>query len=183
MIEFLNSPSIMPVIDNLIAVGVIILQVIVMIYLVALIMRRGGSSNALIKFFEDNGLLITFLVVLGSTIGSLYYSEIRDFAPCILCWYQRVVMYPQVLILGMGLWRKDHGIRPYILALSYLGLLISVYQLLIPYLGDNFAPCSASAVSCSIIYVNYFGFITIPVMALTSWLLIILSTSFTKSHQ
>lgn len=82
--------------------------------------------------FDRNALLLAFawLVALVATLGSLYYSEVRNFIPCTLCWYQRIAMYPLVFLLGIATWRNDAGIRPYALTLSILGLFWSSYHLL-----------------------------------------------------
>lgn len=167
-------------IDQLIAISVVASQIIAIVFLIAFAIRHKNRDSSIVVLLEKYGLLIAFLTVLGSTLGSLYYSEIHDFAPCVLCWWQRVVMYPQVVLLGIALWRSDYNIRIYSIILSSIGLAISIYQLLLPYLNVSLIPCSASAVSCTIIYVQYFGYITIPVMAFSSWILTILSVSFWK---
>lgn len=120
-------------------------------------------------------LLLTFawLVAIAATAGSLYYSEIRRFMPCELCWYQRIFMYPLVLLLGLAVYRLDTGIRPYALAMSVVGGAIS----LIHYLEQKvpaFHPtaCDATPIPCTTQYVNYFGFVTIPFMALVAFALI-----------
>ena len=120
-------------------------------------------------------LLLTFawLVAIAATAGSLYYSEIRRFMPCELCWYQRIFMYQLVLLLGLAVYRLDTGIRPYAMAMSVVGGTIS----LVHYLEQKvpaFQPtaCDATPIPCNVQYVNYFGFVTIPFMALVSFALI-----------
>ncbi len=112
---------------------------------------------------------LAWIVALVSMLGSLYFSEIRHFPPCILCWYQRIVIYPMVLILLVGIIRKDKGLPYYILPLSIIGLLISIYHNLLYYkiLPESAAPCTAG-VSCTTQFVQYFGFITIPLLSLAS---------------
>jgi len=121
-------------------------------------------------------LLLTFawIVAIAATAGSLYYSEVRRFMPCELCWYQRIFMYPLVLLLGIAVYRLDLGIRPYALAMSLVGESIS----LIHYLEQKvpaFRPtaCDATPIPCNTQYVNYFGFVTIPFLALVAFLLIL----------
>ncbi len=131
---------------------------------------------------EDRDALIlafAWLVAIAATGGSLYYSEIRKFIPCELCWYQRIFMYPLVLILGIALYRLDTKIRPYVLGMTLVGGTIS----LIHYLEQKipaFQPtaCDATPIPCSLQYVNYFGFVTIPLMALTAFVLITISMLF-----
>ncbi len=112
---------------------------------------------------------LAWIVALVSMLGSLYFSEIRHFAPCILCWYQRVCIYPMVLILLVGILRKDKNLPYYILPLSIIGLLISVYHNLLYYniLPESAAPCF-TGVSCTTKYISYFGFITIPLLSFIS---------------
>ena len=119
--------------------------------------------------------LLTFawVVAIAATAGSLYYSEVRRFIPCELCWYQRIFMYPLVLLLGLAVYRLDPGVRPYALWMSLVGGGIS----LIHYLEQKvpaFQPtaCDATPIPCNVQYVNYFGFVTIPFMALTAFALI-----------
>lgn len=121
-------------------------------------------------------LAFAWVVAIAATAGSLYYSEIRRFMPCELCWYQRIFMYPLVLILGLAVYRLDRGIRPYALAMSFVGSVLS----LVHYLEQKvpaFRPtaCDATPIPCNTQYVNYFGFVTIPLLALIAFLLITLA--------
>jgi disulfide bond formation protein DsbB len=125
------------------------------------------------RFIEKNILYIALLQSLAATLGSLYYSEIRHFTPCTLCWYQRIAMYPLVAILTVGILRKDKEIHTYVLPLSITGMVIALYHVLLQkgILPESVAPCSIGA-SCTTNYTGYFGFITIPVMSLTAFLVI-----------
>jgi disulfide bond formation protein DsbB len=116
---------------------------------------------------------LAWLVALTATLGSLYFSEVRHFVPCTLCWYQRILMYPLVAILGVAAWRRDPGAVAYALPLSLLGIVVSSYHVLdqkIP--GFGFPGACSSGVPCNVAYINYFGFVTIPVLAATAFVLI-----------
>jgi disulfide bond formation protein DsbB len=118
-------------------------------------------------------LLISWLAAIISTLGSLYFSEVRHFVPCTLCWYQRIFMYPLAVILGVAFYRNDRGIFRYTLPLSLIGLVISGYQILlqkVPYFRQ-FEMCK-SGVPCSADYLNWLGFITIPMLAFTGFIII-----------
>lgn len=118
-------------------------------------------------------LYAAWLVSLVATVGSLYFSEVRHFVPCTLCWYQRILMYPQVVLLGVAAWSRDVGVVRYALPLTALGAVTASYHVLdqkVP--GFGFAGVCASGVPCNVSYVNYFGFVTIPVMSLTAFLMI-----------
>ncbi|NLF63925.1 MAG: disulfide bond formation protein B, partial [Chloroflexi bacterium] len=99
--------------------------------------------------------------------------EVRGFIPCTLCWYQRILMYPLVAILLVGLVRRDPGLATYVLPLALLGILVSAYHYSVQLglWGGESAACRVG-VPCSGRYVNYLGFITIPLQAFTAFLLI-----------
>src|SRR4051812_7212329 len=78
-------------------------------------------SKIILKFFAKNALLIGLLVALTATLGSLFYSEIAHFTPCKLCWYQRILMYPQTLLFAVAYLKKDKSISLYAALLSILG--------------------------------------------------------------
>jgi disulfide bond formation protein DsbB len=119
---------------------------------------------------------IAWTIALLATIGSLYFSEILKFTPCVLCWWQRICIYPLVIVLLVGIIRKDKNMAYYALPLSIIGAFISFYQNLLYYkiIPEALAPC-VSGVSCTTQYINYFGFISIPLLSLIA--LIIITTS------
>jgi disulfide bond formation protein DsbB len=124
----------------------------------------------------NKSLLLAWVAALIATIGSLYFSEVRHFIPCTLCWYQRIFMYPLAVILGIAFYRNDKGIAIYALPLSIVGMIISGYHTAlqkIPYL-QQFEMCS-SGVPCSEDYINWLGFITIPILALIAFSIITIS--------
>jgi disulfide bond formation protein DsbB len=124
-------------------------------------------------FVQKYILYLAWIQSLAATIGSLYYSEIKHFTPCILCWYQRIFMYPLVIIILVGIVRKDKKLYQYILPMSIGGGIIALYHVLLQrgILPEAVAPCTIGA-SCVTKYAGYFGFITIPVMALTAFTVI-----------
>lgn len=118
-------------------------------------------------------LYAAWLVAIVATLGSLYFSEVRHFVPCTLCWYQRILMYPLVVVLGIASWRLESSVRVYVLPLSVLGMAVSAFHYLeqmVPGLGVE-ALCS-SGVPCSGRYIEWFGFVTIPFLALIAFTLI-----------
>lgn len=119
------------------------------------------------------GLYAAWVVAIVATLGSLYFSEVRQFVPCSLCWYQRIFMYPLVFILGIATFTKDKSVVKYALPLAITGLAIAGYHVLEQNIPGFGAPglCRAG-VPCTVKYVNYFGFISISVMAFTAFSLI-----------
>lgn len=124
------------------------------------------------KLFNDFGLYFAWLVAVVAMSGSLYFSEVRAFVPCSLCWYQRIFMYPLVFILGIASFRQDKRIVPYVLPLSIIGGLIAFWHVLEENIPSLSIPVCNVGVPCTLKYVNYLGFITIPVMSLTAFTLI-----------
>ncbi|WP_284139478.1 MULTISPECIES: disulfide oxidoreductase [unclassified Virgibacillus] len=132
---------------------------------------------------KENLLLIMWITALLATTGSLYFSEIAGFIPCELCWVQRVFMYPLVIIYGVALWKKKQIIALPGILLSGLGLLISIYHYLIqklPALQE--ASDSCGLIPCNVQYVNYLGFITIPFLAGTAFLIIFITHILLKKN-
>ena len=111
-------------------------------------------------------------VAIVSTLGSLYYSEVANFPPCRLCWFQRIGMYPLAVILPLAAWRRDWSVRWYALPLAVGGGLVSVYHVLIErYPSLESGSCDPTN-PCSIIWVERLGYLTIPTMALSGFALI-----------
>jgi disulfide bond formation protein DsbB len=132
-----------------------------------------GVKEQVLASIRGQELTMAWLIALASTLGSLYYSEIAHFEPCRYCWYQRIAMYPLAVILGMAAWKKDLGIRIYASALAGIGGLIAAYHYLIqvfPTLSSG--ECSVG-VPCTARYVEKFGFVSIPWMALAGFSLIL----------
>ena len=119
------------------------------------------------------GLYFAWLVALGATAGSLYFSEVLLFVPCSLCWWQRIIMYPQVLLLGLGAYMDDRTVVRYSLPLAVIGMGVSAYH----YLGQKFPqfmPLGAcrGGVPCDMQYINWLGFMTIPFLAFVAFTLL-----------
>lgn len=118
-------------------------------------------------------LYVAWLVSIIATLGSLYFSEIQSFIPCELCWYQRILMYPLVLILGIATFQNDKSVKKYVLPISIIGSSISFFHYLeqkVPGFAE-IKPC-ANGVPCSTEYINWLGFITIPFLALIAFSLV-----------
>ncbi|PJK15946.1 disulfide bond formation protein B [Chryseomicrobium excrementi] len=124
------------------------------------------------SWFEMYALYIAWVISLTATLGSLYFSEIREFVPCELCWIQRIFMYPLTILLGIAAFTNDVRMRLYVLPLTLIGGTISLYHYLVqkvPGFAD-IKPC-VQGVPCNIQYINWFGFVTIPFLALTAFTL------------
>ena len=115
-------------------------------------------------------MYLAFTAALMSALGSLYFSEIAHFPPCVLCWYQRICMYPLVVIFAVGIIKKDTLMKLYAWPLVIVGWLIAVYHNLLYYnvLPEAAAPCRAG-ISCTTKFIEWFGFLTIPSLSLISF--------------
>jgi disulfide bond formation protein DsbB len=112
-----------------------------------------------------------WLVALIATGGSLYFSEVANYIPCELCWYQRIAMYPLAVILGIAAFRSDRRIAPYGLALALPGAVIALYHYQLEWFPEQATLCT-QGIPCSTIWFKELGFVTIPVLALIAFLLI-----------
>jgi disulfide bond formation protein DsbB len=120
---------------------------------------------------ENKSLYFAWVVALVATLGSLYFSEIAGFIPCKLCWFQRIAMYPLTIILGIACFRNDRRIAMYVLPISIIGGCISILHIFEQKLGVFKGMCTVG-VPCSGEYIHWLGFITIPMLALTAFILI-----------
>jgi disulfide bond formation protein DsbB len=123
----------------------------------------------------DNWSLVfaCWLIASISALGSLFFSEVMGHAPCVLCWYQRICMYPLVLILPAGLFPFDRNVVRYALPLSLLGLLLAAFHLLLVagFIPESIKPCM-QGIPCTEVQIVWFGFVTIPLLSALSFLLL-----------
>ena len=117
-----------------------------------------------------NILFLCWLLVSVSALGSLFFSYVMEFAPCVLCWYQRIFLFPLVLILAIGLFPFDKKVVKYALPLAIAGWLTAVYHNLLyaGFIPKSIQPCS-QGVSCTEEYINLFGILSIPMLSLLSF--------------
>ena len=109
---------------------------------------------------------LAWLVAIVATAGSLYFSEVRLFVPCALCWWQRIWMYPLVGVLGIGVFSRDERVWRYGLPLAVVGLGTAWYHYLIQRVPELAPPAVCrSGVPCTLQYIDWFGFVTIPFLA------------------
>lgn len=128
-----------------------------------------GMSSRLWTF-----LLLAWMTAFASTLGSLFFSEVMLLEPCVLCWYQRIAMFPLVVVLGIGAYREDTGSIVYGLVLAAAGWLLAGYHVLLyhGWIPQTLQPCT-KGVSCAKVDLHLAGFLTIPLMSLLAFTLII----------
>lgn len=131
-------------------------------------------KSGLKKFIVNYSANITFVQALVATLGSLYFSQVMELTPCTLCWYQRILMYPIVLLSATGIILKDKNLSIYTLVLSIPGSLIALYHYTLQLTGYDqlgFSTCSV-ATPCTNIEISFLGFITIPLLSFVAFTVI-----------
>lgn len=142
------------------------------LFLSALFRKSWGEP--LFSWVGRHSLVLGLVVALSAVLGSLFYSEVVGYPPCVLCWWQRVFLYPQLALFAAALWVKDHGIFYYSSILATLAGVVALYHSYVYWGGESLLPCTATGGACERIYVMAFGYITIPSMSLTIVLYLLL---------
>lgn len=167
-----------------IAFGALCMQVITAGLLVAFVFQKRSQAYAeAIRMVGERGLLIGFIISLCAACITLFYSDVLGFEPCPLCWWQRIFMFPQVLLFGMALWKRDAFIAEYSIVLSVCGAGVALYQHALQMLPGAGLPCPAVGVSCAQRLLFEFGYITFPLLAFTLFsFLIVIMVSVIKNR-
>ena len=164
------------VIVLLAALGVAAQAIVAALLVLALLALLGarGPLRAVRRAIWGYELWLGFLVAAIATGGSLFFSEIAHFPPCELCWYQRICMYPLSGILLLVALANDHGVSRYLLPLPVAGAGVAVYHLLVENgVVEQHQSCLISAPGgCAVKWINEFGYVTIPTLALSGFLLV-----------
>lgn len=145
--------------------------VIALVALVSTRARRFGA--AVLDAVGPSARVTAWLVATVATLGSLYYSEVANFVPCRLCWYQRICMYPLAVILLIGVLRRDRGVRWYAAPFVIVGAPLALYHWLVERVAwfAEGSSCSAEA-PCSVPWFQELGYVTLAFMAMSAFLLI-----------
>jgi disulfide bond formation protein DsbB len=153
-----------------------LLAIVAAVGAVALVVARMLPAGAqLVDTIRPARLWLAWLVAGVSMAGSLYFSEVANFAPCKLCWYQRIAMYPLAVILLIAALRRDFNIRRYAIPVAAIGILLSAYHYLIewhPSLEGATGSCDIS-IPCTSPWFREFGFISLSLMAICGFAAII----------
>lgn len=159
------------------AVGAVaIIAVVLALVVLRLVAIGSGSARGWWDLVADSlapsALWFAFAAAAIATAGSLYYSEVAGFAPCELCWYQRITMYPLTVVLGVAAAVRDHRVWRTALPLSIVGAGLAGYHYLLQQFPDLSSGTCSADVPCTAAYVWKFEFVSIPFMALTLFLAI-----------
>ena len=123
-----------------------------------------ADGRTLLAGLRKDARRLAFSVAAVSTAGSFWFSEVGGFVPCEFCWYQRILMYPLVVVLGVAAWRGDDLLRWRALPFSLLGVAVSAYHVQLQWFPDQGSSCEVAA-PCTQQWVDRFGFVSIPVMS------------------
>ena len=171
-------PAYVEIVNKILALGTIFLQVFILAIIVSLIFFR-SHKNIFLLIVKKYTFILGFLVALGAFCLSLFYSNIVGFPPCELCWIQRIFLYPQLILFSMELYKKDRSIIDFSIVFAIFGSIVSMYHIYIENGGSSSLGCAAltpeniNQVSCATRYIYEFGYVTMPIMALTLSLFII----------
>jgi disulfide bond formation protein DsbB len=167
------STTVITIFSILTLIGQILGVLLIIFIILSFLNRKNKKVQKLQNLISENYIILILIISAVATVGSLTFSIVLGFAPCELCWYQRIFMYPQVVVSFLALLMNDIKAKYYLLTLSIIGILISSYHNLLQFFPNKFQ-CSDEVVHCSTKQFAFAGYITIPVMAWTAFALIIL---------
>ena len=151
--------------NQLLGTGTLALQIITLALIVALIFRtKVAMFHDVIRQIGGIAMPLAFVLTLASAALTLYYSDVLGFEPCPLCWWQRIFLYPQVIVFALALW-KNIAVRTISIALSVFGFGFAIYHHALQMLPAGSLPCPAANHSCAAITFVEYGYITYPLMA------------------
>ncbi len=125
------------------------------------------------RYIQDYALPVCLVIAIAGLLGSLYFSEVLHFIPCVLCWYQRILLYPLVPLFAIGLVTRDRNVWKYGLLSVIISAGVGIYQLLLVYGVIKTSSCLVG-ISCAAIQWSLLGFITIPLLAFLEAIVILI---------
>ena len=168
-------------VNYLFALGTVALQIITTLLIFSYLFRaRTPLFNDIAAVAARFGFVAAFLVSFTAAVLNFYYSDILGVEACPLCWWQRIFLYPQIVLFAFALWNKDSRIALYSIALSVIGVSIALYQHVLQMLPGSGLPCPATGVSCAQRVLFEFGYITYPLMALSLFAFLIVAMLFVR---
>jgi disulfide bond formation protein DsbB len=139
----------------------------------ALAQVSNGAASALLgirRALAGRELVLAWIVAATATAGSLYFSEVKHFPPCPLCWYQRIFMYPLVVLLAIAILRRETAISVYLLPLVAIGAGFSIYHYQLEWFPSQESGFCSTAVPCTVRWVWELGYVSLPLLALAAFI-------------
>ena len=153
--------------------AVAVLAVGVITIVGVLLRTRMAWAASWIEVMDDIALWAISAVATGTMLGSLYFSEIAEYAPCELCWYQRIGIYPVAIMSWIALVRRDRNLGPYWIGLSVAGIAVSIYHYLLEWFPEIKSSVCSVDVPCTTVWFREFGFVTLAFMAGCAFIFVI----------
>jgi disulfide bond formation protein DsbB len=156
------------------AVLAVAVLAVAMVTIVGVLLRtRMTWAASWVEAMDDIALWAISAVATGTMLGSLYFSEIAGFAPCELCWYQRIGIYPVAIMSWIALVRRDRRLGPYWIGLSLAGIAVSIYHYLLEWFPEITSSVCSMDVPCTTVWFREFGFVTLAFMAGSAFIFVI----------
>lgn len=166
------------------ALGTVLLQVVTLVLLgVFFMQKRTPALRDIAQSVSERGYLIAVTVAFAASFLALVYSEFTGAEPCPLCWWQRIFLFPQVILLGLAMWKRDPVMADYSIILSVFGAGVALYQHVLQMLPGSGLPCPAVGASCSQRILFEFGYITFPLMAFSTFVFLIVVMLFARAKR
>ena len=184
----MSKPDVISNFTTVAATLAVVLQALVLVVLLLAFVSlfSTGARRLLVGLrdtFAGSELWLAFIIALAAVLGSLFYSEYASFIPCRLCWFQRIAMYPLVPILLIGAVRRDKGAVYYAITFPIAGLIVGGYHKYIEIHPEaELAGCKIGA-PCSTKWIDKFGYVTIPVLAMSCFAAILTLLLFAWSSK
>ena len=178
------TPLVQSVTDSLSFLTVLAdIAAVALLFIVLSPVKEEGTGKRIADWFGKHSIWLAFTVAAAALAGSIFYSLVANFAPCDLCWWQRIFLYPQAILLAIAYFTDDEHIHKYSLALSSCGFVVAAYNVWLQFGGMSIAPCSATGPSCALRYFLDFGYVTLPTMSLTAFALLLVIMLFRRNHR
>ena len=161
------------------ALGTLALQIFA-VFLVIIYIYRRSTFASIAAVVQKYALVGALMLSTAALVLAVYYSSVLGIEPCPLCWWQRIFLFPQVILFALALWKKDSDIAIYSIALSVIGSAIALYHHALQILPGTGLPCPATGVSCAQRIIFEFGYITFPLIALTIFVTLIVLMLFVR---
>ncbi len=168
-------------VNYLLALGTIALQAGTIVLIVLWFLRKKSGFSEHATVVGTWGLWVGLVLSFAGAFLNLYYNEVLGIPPCDLCWWQRIFLYPQVVLFGMALFKRDSYIADYSIVLSIIGAGFALYHHFLQ-MFPNSLPCPATGVSCATRILFEFGYITYPLMAFSLFALLIVLMLFVRAR-
>lgn len=168
-------------INSILTYGTLFSHILLVFIVLAFISKNSWGSST-VNFVGKHALVLGLVTSLVAIVGSLMYSEVIGYEPCLLCWWQRVFIYPNFVLFLVAINKNTRNVFDYVLPLSIIASIVAAYQSYANLGGGSILPCTAEGGACSKVYVLEFGYITIPLMGLTIAVYLILVSLIGKHY-